>query len=87
MIARKSAAVDAKNTNHQMPLYFLVCSIFKSFGKNRAAAVNKKELMKEFAVIVTACNYFQPYLQQKGASKGFFNIFVAMCFNDTFYNY
>lgn len=26
-IAKMSAAVDAKKTNHQIPLYFFVCSI------------------------------------------------------------
>jgi hypothetical protein len=31
--AQINAAVDAKNTNHQMPLFFLVCSIFLFFAK------------------------------------------------------
>ncbi len=32
MIAKINAAVEARNTSHHIPLYFLVCSIIKSFG-------------------------------------------------------
>ena len=43
-IARMSAAVDAKKTTHQIPLYFFVCSIFLlNFSKNKAAWLNEKK--------------------------------------------
>lgn len=64
-IANINAAVEARHTNHQKPVYFFVCSIFlyllipsfllansiKKRCKNKAASLNEK-IVFHFCVIV-----------------------------------
>ena len=42
-MANNNAAVDARKTSNQIPLYFFFCSIVKNLSKNRAAVLNQKK--------------------------------------------
>jgi hypothetical protein len=42
-MANINAAVEARQTSHQIPLYFFFCSICKNFRKNKVAMLNQKK--------------------------------------------